>query len=399
MNKMILDPTESDFKSDRRLYVIFGVTLVMVMGVASLTPAFPKIARELNLSETQVALLISVFTLPGIFLAPVAGILGDRLGRKTVLVPSLFLFAIAGFACFFSRNIYLLLLFRFIQGVGASSLGALNMALIADFYSGRNRGTAMGYNASVLSLGTASYPFIGGLLAGMAWYAPFVLPLAAIPVALGLIFFIDEPETQQNQSFAEYLQNAWQSIRQKEVIGLFLISIFTFVILFGAFLSYFPFLLNQKFSLSAPQIGFVFSLSSISTAITAAQLGKLLKRFSEVFLIKIAFILYLVVSILIPNLSNLYILLIPVILFGIAQGINIPSLQTLLANLAPDNQRAIFLSINAMVLRIGQTAGPVFIGLGFAATGIEGAFYLAGLVAILTFISIFILLGKLKSQS
>jgi len=393
---MISDPTGFSFKSDRQLYIIFGVTLVMVMGVASLTPAFPKIARELGLSETQVALLISVFTLPGIFLAPLAGVLGDRFGRKTVLVPSLFLFAFAGFACFFSRNFYLLLSFRFIQGIGASSLGALNMALIADFYSGRNRGTAMGCNASVLSLGTASYPFIGGLLAGMAWYAPFVLPLAAIPVALGLIFYIDEPETQQKQSLAEYLQNAWQSIRQKEVIGLFLISIFTFVILYGAFLSYFPFLLNQKFALGAPQIGFVFSLSSISTAITAAQLGKLLKRFSEVFLIKIAFILYLVVSILIPNLSNLYILIIPVVLFGIAQGINIPGLQTLLANLAPDNQRAIFLSINAMVLRIGQTVGPVFIGMGYALSGIDGAFYLAGVVAIIVFISIFFLLKNLE---
>lgn len=386
-------------KTDRRLYVIFGITLIMVMGVASLTPAFPKIARELKLSETQVALLISVFTLPGIFLTPLAGILGDRLGRKTILVPSLFLFAIAGFACFFSRNIYWLLVLRFIQGIGASALGALNIALIADFYQGRNRGTAMGYNASVLSLGTASYPFFGGLLAGLAWYAPFVLPLAAIPVGLALIFLVDEPQRRQNDSFAEYLHSAWQSIRKKEVLGLFLISIFTFVILYGAYLSYFPFLLNQRFGLSAPKIGMVLSLSSLSTALTSSQLGKLIHRFSELFLLKIAFIIYLIVSILIPLIFNIYLILIPVILFGIAQGINLPSLQTLLANLAPENQRAIFLSINGMVLRIGQTIGPLFIGLGFAIAGLDGAFYLAGMVAIFVFISIFYFLGKLETKS
>lgn len=392
---MVADSSNSAFKTDRQLYVIFGITLVMVMGVASLTPAFPKIARALSLSETQVALLISVFTLPGIFLTPLAGILGDRFGRKTVLVPSLFLFALAGFACFFVRDIYLLLTFRFFQGIGASSLGALNIALIADFYSGRHRGTAMGYNASVLSLGTASYPFVGGLLAGMAWYAPFVLPLAAIPVGLALIFYVDEPSIQHSQSLKEYLKTAWQSVRQKEVLGLFLISIFTFVILYGAYLSYFPFLLSQKFGLSAPKIGMILSISSLSTAFTSSQLGKLIHRFSELILLKTAFVLYLIVSVLIPNISNLYLILIPVILFGIAQGINLPSLQTLLANLAPENQRAIFLSINGMVLRIGQTLGPVLMGLGFAISGVEGAFYLAGIVAILVFISIFILLKNL----
>ncbi len=272
------------------------------------------------------------------------------------------------------------------------------MALIADFYSGRNRGAAMGYNASVLSLGTASYPFVGGLLAGLAWYAPFILPLAAIPVGLALIYFIDEPDIHRAQSLKEYLNSAWQSVRQKEVLGLFLISIFTFVILYGAYLSYFPFLLSQKFGLTAPKIGMILSVSSLSTAFTSFQLGKLIHRFSELILLKTAFVLYLIVSILIPNLSNLYLLLIPVILFGIAQGINLPSLQTLFANLAPENQRAIFLSINGMVLRIGQTIGPVFIGLGFVVFGIEGAFYLAGLVAIFVFISIFYFLGKLETK-
>jgi MFS family permease len=72
------------------------------MGVASLTPAFPKIAQELQLNKTQVGLLISVFTLPGIFLTPIAGILADRIGRKKVLIPSLLIFAFIGIAYTFN---------------------------------------------------------------------------------------------------------------------------------------------------------------------------------------------------------------------------------------------------------------------------------------------------------
>jgi len=62
----------------KNIYVIFSITLISVMGVASLTPAFPTIAESLHLSKTQVGLLISVFTLPGVFMTPVMGVFNDR---------------------------------------------------------------------------------------------------------------------------------------------------------------------------------------------------------------------------------------------------------------------------------------------------------------------------------
>ena len=83
---------------DRNLQVIFGVTLMAVLGVTSITPAFPSIMRELGITGSQVGLLITSFTLPGVILAPFLGVLADRFGRKKILVPSLFLFAIAGTA-------------------------------------------------------------------------------------------------------------------------------------------------------------------------------------------------------------------------------------------------------------------------------------------------------------
>ena len=55
---------------DQRLYVIFSITLIGVMGVASLTPALPKISQALDLDKSEIALLISAFTFPGIFLTP-----------------------------------------------------------------------------------------------------------------------------------------------------------------------------------------------------------------------------------------------------------------------------------------------------------------------------------------
>lgn len=381
---------------DRRLYVIFSITLVGVMGVASLTPALPKIAESLDLTKSQVALLISAFTLPGIFLTPIGGVLADRYGRKMVLVPSLFIFALAGFAIFFVRNFHLIILLRVLQGVGAASLGSINITLVGDFFRGKDRPAAMGYNASVLSLSTASYPLIGGALAGIAWFYPFLLPLLAIPAGLFVIFGIREPEIEKVSDLKQYFRAISISIRKKEVIGIFLLGILTFIILYGAFLTYIPFLVSERFDLDAPQIGILLSISSLTTAVLATQVGRLTVRFGSLFLLKSAFVLYFTVSLLIPNVHHLYLFLLPILIFGAAQALNMPSLQTSLANLAPDNQRGAFMSINGMVLRIGQTIGPLVVGIGYAVGDIKGVYYLSAFVALLGLLILFTMISSKK---
>lgn len=379
---------------DKRLYVIFSITLIAVMGVASITPAMPLMSGVLHLSETQIGLLISVFTLPGIFLTPLAGIYADRRGRKNILVPSLFIFAIAGFAIFFVRDFYIILLLRFLQGVGAASLGSLNVTLIGDFFNGKQIPVAMGYNASVLSLFTAIYPFVGGILAGFAWYYPFVLPLLAIPVGLFVVFGMEEPKFDVSKSLKEYLNAISKSIIKKEVLGIFILSVLTFIILYGNLLTYLPFLLKQKFNLDSPEIGIVISLSSVTTAILASQVGKLTNKFGSVVLLKIAFLLYFIVLMLIPNVNNLYLFVLPILIFGAAQALNMPSLQTVLAKLAPNDQRGAFMSINGMVLRLGQTLGPLVIGVGFTISGLKGAYYLGAIIAVVAIIVLLTMFSK-----
>ena len=198
------------------------------MGVASITPALPDMAHDLGLNKTQVGLLISVFAFPGIILSPLTGILADWFGRKTVVLPSLILFAISGFAIFFVRDFGAILVLRVIQGIGAAPLGSLNTTLIGDFFKGRSLPEAMGYNASVLSLSTALYPLIGGLLAGLGWYFPFVIPLLAIPVAVFTIYFIPEPRVEAVKDYRTYFKGILQTLRKREVMAVLILAVLTF---------------------------------------------------------------------------------------------------------------------------------------------------------------------------
>src|SRR6056297_2798481 len=119
-----------------------------VLGVSSIAPVLPSIRDYFEINKQQAGMLMSVFTLPGIILSPVIGIIADRKGRKEVVVLSLFIFGISGPLCSIAPSYLSLLILRFIQGAAASALGTLNVTLIGDIYSGRERAAAMGYNSS-----------------------------------------------------------------------------------------------------------------------------------------------------------------------------------------------------------------------------------------------------------
>ena len=371
---------------DHNLQVLWGVTLMAVLGTSSVTPAFPAIVRELGVSSGQVGLLITVFTLPGILLTPVLGLLSDRYGRKKILVPALILFGLAGGACAFARSFDLLLALRLFQGMGAAALGTLNVTVIGDIYGGRERSAALGYNSSVLSIGTASYPAIGGLLATFGWFYPFALPLLAIPIAVLVLFSLRNPEPRNDQGLKEYFGSVWQHLRSREVFGLLGASLLTFTLLFGPQLTYLPILMNERFDAPSYLIGAVLSGASLTTALTSSQLGRLTGRFSEKTLLKAAFVVYAIALALVAVMPTLPLLVIPAVLFGLAQGINLPNVFSLLNSHAPSENRGAFMATNGMSLRAGQTIGPLLMASIAGAVGLTGAYLAAAGLALLAFL-------------
>ncbi|MGK9368724.1 MFS transporter [Melioribacter sp. Ez-97] len=373
---------------NKNLRIIYAVTLISVMGVASITPAFPDIASHFKLNGKEIGLLIVFFTLPGVLLTPMLGILADRYGRKKVLVPSLLLFGIAGFSCAFVSKFEYLLVLRFIQGAGAASLGSLNVTLIGDLFEGGQRAAAMGYNASVLSIATSVYPFIGGLLASISWHYVFLLPAFAIPVAAIVLIYLKNPETSRKQTLKEYLSNALHSIKSRDAVILFSISLVTFILLYGSYLTYLPFLLNKTYKFNSAHIGIVMSIMSFTTALVSSRLGKLSAILSYKKIMSLSFLLY-GIALLGLSLSNtIWLLLTSIIIYGFGQGLNLPTIQTLLSGIAPFEYRAAFMSVNGMVLRTGQTIGPALMGIAFSLGGLHAVFYSGAFLAFLALIPI-----------
>lgn len=379
---------------DANIRVVYGITLMAVLGVSSISPALPQISRVFEIGPEQVGLLITVFTLPGIFLTFGLGILADRFGRKRILVPSLLLFGFAGTACAFVGSFVMLMILRFIQGVGAAAIGSLTITLLGDLYSGERQKKAMLYNAGVLSIGTASYPSIGGALASLDWHFPFLLAFFAIPIAGLVTFKLETIEPEGAPDFGGYLRTAWKGIKNVEVIVMLFVSVMTFILLYGAHQTYVPILLDKEYGSSSLIIGIVMSSVSVATGLTSWFLAKYGHSYDGVRLLQTAFLVYCLVMFVIPLVNSLWLMLIPLTLFGAAQGMNIPTRQNLLAEVSSEEYRAAVMSLNGMALRGGQTLGPTIMGMAFLIGGLDLPFLLGAVFALFTFLVLTVTLRK-----
>lgn len=372
---------EASVLANRNVQIVLLTTLASVVAVSGVTPAFPRIVRALGISQQQVGLLVTAFTVPGIFLTPFLGALADRVGRKAVLVPSLSVFAAAGTACAFVRGPFeALLALRVAQGVGGAPIVALCVTILSDlFEAGPRRTAALGYNSAALNLGTAAYPALGGGLAAVAWYWPFALAAAAFPVGLLVLFALDnrEPSDEETRSVYSLREVLWQD---GEVAGLLAAIAVLFVLLFGSYLTYLPELLEETFQPGAQVIGLVVSCASASTALTATQVERLARYVSKERLVAVSFAVASAALAMLPHLPRLWMVPLGAALFGTGPGVATTAIIALLTERVPAPFRATVLAANSTAIRVGQTAGPLLTGAIIGGLSTASVFYVgAGL--------------------
>ena len=373
---------------DKNLYIIIGVTLISIMGGQTVAPILPSLSGVFDGSTREIELVMTLFVLPIGLATPVLGVLADRIGIRKVLIPALILFAIAGASIAFANTFTSVLGLRFLQGLGAAPLDALSLTMIAMLYQGRMLGAAMSINAAVIGISSAIYPLLGGALGSLNWSYPFLLSVLAFPLVMLVIMVLklpSKPPTAKKESLKVYLKGTWKSVNNRSVLGLLFAVGTIFMIQFGAFITYVPIFAGVNLGASGFMNGIILCVMSLAVAISAAQLGWLIQRFSEITLIKTSFILSAVALIMIPFITNPWLLLIPNILFGISLAFALPSSQALLAGLSAQDSRAGFMAVNASVQSLGQALGPILGGFAIAFGGIKIVFFSAAVYSVIAF--------------
>jgi EmrB/QacA subfamily drug resistance transporter len=155
--------------------------LPAVLDQTILATALPTIASDLG-SLTDVSWLVTAYVVSATASTPLWGKLGDRHGRRRLLLGALSLFLAASAACGFAQTLTELIVTRGIQGIGAGGLMTLAMACVGDLVSPRERGRYQGYIMAAFAGATVLGPLLGGLLvdhASWRWVFYVNLPVGA----------------------------------------------------------------------------------------------------------------------------------------------------------------------------------------------------------------------------
>jgi EmrB/QacA subfamily drug resistance transporter len=169
------------------LLVVCTATFMLLLDITIVNVALPDIQKDLNASLSDLQWVVDAYALTLASLLLTAGSLADLLGRKRVFAIGLVLFSIASLLCGLSTDPTQLNLARALQGIGGAIMFATSLALIAQEFEGRERGTALGAWGATIGFAVAVGPLVGGALTeGLGWEWIFFVnvPIGALALAL-----------------------------------------------------------------------------------------------------------------------------------------------------------------------------------------------------------------------
>jgi len=164
-------------------------TFMLLLDVTIVNVALPDIQTALKSSFSDLQWIVDAYALTLAALLLTAGSLADLFGRRRLYLIGLTLFTLASLLCGTAQDTLVLQLSRALQGVGGAIMFSVSLALLADAFRGKDRGTAFGIWGAITGLAVAVGPLLGGALtSGLSWRWIFFvnLPIGVLAVVLCL---------------------------------------------------------------------------------------------------------------------------------------------------------------------------------------------------------------------
>ncbi|MFO7849818.1 MAG: MFS transporter [Spirochaetia bacterium] len=354
-------------------------------GGAMVSPTLPAIMNHFSVSGQRIGWVMGVYTLSTAVFMPVVGVLSDRLGRKRVLIPALIINGAAGLGTALSGRFDLILLFRFTQGIGIAGMMPLVMTLVGDLYDEQGRLRAMGAISATTGVGSTLAPFIGGMLAGIIWRAPFFLYFLTIPLALLVMAFIPEKKQKREpQHISSYFRVLTSAPNRMRILGIMGLGLLSFVLLYSLII-YIPLLLTgNPFALSEFWAGLFLAIQGITSGIAASQARRMGEAFQRPHILSIGFSLMALALLLIFFCQAVWQIIASLLLFGCGFGSVQPQLNTWITEQVEGNRRGGVVSLFNMTKYIGQTTAPMAFGAILGIASVETIFLVAGGIGCIT---------------
>ncbi|WP_188454803.1 MFS transporter [Virgibacillus oceani] len=377
-----------------------SIPLVMTLGNSMLIPVLPVIEKEIDITPFQSGLIISVYSFIAILLIPFAGYLSDRIGRKKVIIPSLIIAGVGGvvsaYAAWKLDSPYVMILIgRFLQGIGAAGAFPIVIPTVGDMYKDEKEVSAgLGFIETSNTFGKVLSPIIGAFLAYYVWFIPFaaipVLCIIAIILVMVLVKAPPAKEDKKEYNFSSFKMSIKDVFHHngRWLTSVFAIGCINMLVLF-ALLFHFSFLLGDRYHVDGVIMKGVYLaipllFLCITSYLTGKKVGenKVMMRWAIIVGNGLAALSLLFFG---SNL-NLVFLLIVLTIAGIGIGLSLPCLDALITEGVKKEVRGTVTSLYSSMRFLGVAVGPPLVSIlvknlpGMLNIGLAGFSLLAVLV-------------------
>jgi len=352
----------------KKLFPIFLVVLVDLLGFSILIPLLPFYAKEFGASALEAGFLVASYSVCQLFASPWLGSLSDRYGRKPVLLVSQVGTALSLVMMVWAPNLTFLFLARMFDGITAGNL-SVAQAYVADVTEPEERAGAFAFINIGMFVGFFLGPMIAAVLGSTSMTGPIWVAVGfSVTSILATLFFL--PESKENQTtkpnkVSSQPFSPWRFFKQanlRPTLLQFLIYIFALTYFVQGVGLY----LEKKLNLAAGikfgpvEVGYLFSYSGFITIVVQ---GFLIRKFIAVLgekkLVAVSFLVGALAMGSLVWVNSFVFLAIAVFFISIAQSNLRPCLTGLASRKAPPNQQGELLGLVATLGSLGQITGPI----------------------------------------
>ncbi len=351
------------------LGVIFLTVFLDLLSFGMILPILPLYAKNMHASDLETGVLLSVYSVMQLLFSPVWGRLSDRHGRRPILLLSIAGSCLSQLGYAIAPSFWFLVLARGLAGVCGANITAAQ-AYVADVTDEKSRASGMGLLGVAMGMGFVIGPAVGGILAHFGPRLPFFVASALAACNFGLaVPILVEPRARGDRSAARAL--TWAGLVRTvtspnllTLILVFFVVTFGFANLEGTFSLY----LKRQFGYEGDSASFLFAYIGILMIVTQGGLLRpLQRRLGEKKLVVIGTLMMTVSMGLTHLAQHLPLLLVAIGVMSIGNGLNNPSLSSLISRAAGQQQGGVLgvsQSFGALARVLGPLAGTYALRFG-----------------------------------
>jgi len=388
------------WRDSRAAALLLAATLT-VMANAAISPALPGLLKLFSgdpNAEVITRMLVTAPSLSIAFLAPLAGLTADFLGRRRLMLVGMLLFAVAGSAGLFLPDLQTIFVSRIILGIAVAMIMTAQTALIGDYFAGAERNALTGLQISARNFGGLMFILLSGWFATMSPRLPFVVYGFALLILPFVYKVIVEPKRAPRRQASSERRISIRPAWRLKFAGLIFVQAVTNMVFF-IMPTQLPFFINTRGFESSMMTGVILGVLMLTGGCLALVYSRIHRAigYSGIYALgygamAIGFVLLVAPMTLLTFVGAS--------LIGAGYALVSPSFVSAALLLAPEHRRGLASGALTASVFVGQffsplISTPIILGFGFSVL----FFTAASLVAIFAIVAAAVMIAGLLSNS